>query len=154
MSKADRQYRTNLNGQTALPVAQVFELARQVGGSTKAGGMKLQESDARSNNELIFEMRSTGMSYFFRGINASGEQGRIVVAAVPVASAEGNAARTDILVHLDGAYTTRTAVVLVPVTPKTVVGFDAFQSFLTGVEAAIRREDQTAQIRISDSPPN
>ncbi len=95
--RSQQQYRTRLAGTTVVAPARVFELAQSLAVQAKGGGVKLVASGMLDAGRLHFEMRSTGMAYAMKGINAAGKQGGVTVVARQTSTGE-----TEVLVHLDG----------------------------------------------------
>jgi len=143
--RSDQQYRTRLAGTTAVPPVRVFELAQATALQAKGGGVKLVASGMLDSNRLHLEMRSTGMAYAMKGVNAAGKQGGITVVARSTPTGA-----TDLLVHLDGGITSQTTVMLIPVTSKKMVGFEAYTSFLRMLHRALAAEDPTLQAAVRD----
>lgn len=140
--RSQQQFRTRLVGTTALTPGRVFEVATAVADQAKGGGMKVVVLGMLDAHRLHLELRSTGMGYALRGINAAGKQGGVTVVARPIATG------TDVLVHLDGGITSQSTVMLVPVTTKKMIGFEAYSAFLSLLDRALKAEDGVATVAI------
>jgi hypothetical protein len=149
LSKSDTQMATRLQGHTTLSPQRVHELASATARGLKKGGFKLDEAGRADDNTPKIALKSTGLGYGLRGINAAGTQGSVTVfvgdegAEVP----EGTRA---VMVHMgDGAQTSQQVVGgFVPVSRKSVVGFGLYTAYLQKLQPALRDADPDGEFEI------
>ena len=143
--KAERQTATHLEACTILSPEELYRIARTTAGAARGSGMKLVPGALSADGTtLAIEMRSSTGAFLMRGIQGLGSQGTVVLRAL----SDGD--ETLAVAYIDQAYTGQHSVMYIPVTSKSVIGFDLFVSFLRSLEVAIRREDPTAASIISD----
>lgn len=141
MSRADAQVNTRLEGNTTLEPDQVMTLARETAEGLQKGGMKLEDAGEMDDGSLRLKLKSTGLGYAVRGINAAGGQGSLIVFVGDEGKEVPDGHRA-VLVHMDDVYTSQQKFGgFIPVSPKKVVGFGLFQDYIQKLATALRVAD-------------
>lgn len=150
MSRADTQMNTRLEGETTLPPDQILTLARETAEGLKSGGTKLEDAGVTNDGSLRLALKSTGIGYAVRGVNAAGTQGSVLV-FVGDEGVEVSAAHRAVLVHLDGARTSQQTILgFIPVSAKSVVGFGLFKTYIENLATTLRVADPDGEFWVRD----
>lgn len=151
MSRADTQAITRLEGETTLQPDHVMTLARETAEGLKRGGLKFEDDGLTDDGSLRLKLKSTGLGYAVRGINAAGGQGNVIV-FVGAGSDEIPSGRRDVLVQLDSLYTSQQTVGgFIPVSTKKVVGFGLYKDYIARLATALAVADPDGNFRVADS---
>ena len=141
MSRADTQVNTRLEGETTLEPDQVMTLARETAEGLQKGGMKLEDAGATDDGSLRLKLKSTGLGYAVRGVNAAGGQGSLIVFVGDEGKEVPDGHRA-VLVHLDQVHTSQQKFGgFIPVSPKKIVGFGLFQDYIQKLATSLRLSD-------------